>query len=80
MPTHRISPVQSPGAIVRAMYAVGRRLFGEVPTPEKLMAHRPALLLGLGALWTSIERFGALDARLRALLQLHVASLYDVAY
>jgi len=44
------------------------------------MAHRPALMLGIGALWTSIERFGALDGRLRALMQLHVARLYDVAY
>ena len=44
------------------------------------MAHRPALMLGIGALWTSIERFGALDGRLRALTQLHVAELYDVAY
>jgi len=60
--------------------AIGRRLFGEVPTPQKLMAHRPALMLGLGALWTSIERFGTLDGRLRALMQLHVARLYDVAY
>jgi len=34
-----------------------RRLFG-VPTPQKLMAHRPALMLGLSLLWTSIERFG----------------------
>jgi len=51
-----------------------------VPTPQKLMAHRPALMLGLGALWTSIERFGTLDGRLRALMQLHVARLYDVAY
>jgi hypothetical protein len=60
-------------------YAIGRRLFGKVPTPQKLMAHRPALMLGISALWTSIERFGTLDTRLRALVQLHVARLYDVA-
>lgn len=77
---HRIAPVERPGLVVRGTYAVGRRLFGEVPTPQALMAHRPALMLGIGALWTSIERFGALDARLRALLQLQVATLYDVAY
>ena len=80
MLTERIAPVEDPGVVVRGFYAIGRRLFGEVPTPEKLMAHRPALMLGLGALWTSIERFGALDERLRALLQLRVAELYDVAY
>jgi hypothetical protein len=80
MLTHRIAPVDDPGLVVRGFYAIGRRLFGEVPTPQKLMARRPALMLGLGALWTSIERFGTLDGRLRALMQLHVARLYDVAY
>jgi hypothetical protein len=80
MQAPRIAPVDNPGPIVRGMYAVGRRLFGDVPTPEKLMAHRPALMVGIGALWMSIERFGTLDARLRALLQLQVATLYDVAY
>lgn len=76
----RISTVEDPGPILRAFYGIGRRLFGQVPTPEKLMAHRPALLLGIGGLWTSIERFGRVDARVRALLQLQVATLYDVAY
>ena len=80
MHTQRIAPVQNPGLLVRASYAVGRRLFGDVPTPQTLMAHRPALMLGIGALWTSIERFGALDGRLRALLQVQVATLYDAAY
>jgi len=80
MHAHRIAPVENPGPLVRGSYAIGRRLFGDVPTPQKLMAHRPALMLGLGALWTSIERFGALEARLRALLQVQVATLYDAAY
>jgi hypothetical protein len=80
MHAHRIAPVENPGAVLRGTYAIGRRLFGDVPTPQKLMAHRPALMLGLGALWTSIERFGALDGRLRALLQLQVATRYDAAY
>jgi hypothetical protein len=80
MHAQRIAPVENPGPVIRGTYAIGRRLFGDVPTPQKLMAHRPALMLGIGALWTSIERFGALDDRLRALLQLQVATLYDAAY
>jgi hypothetical protein len=80
MQMHRIAPVENPGPVMRSMYAVGRRLFGDVPTPQKLMAHHPALMLGIGALWTSIERFGSLDGRLRALLQQQVATLYDAAY
>jgi hypothetical protein len=80
MHAHRIAPVENPGPVVRSLYAIGRRLFGDVPTPQKLMAHRPALMFGIGALWTSIERFGALGGRLRALLQLQVATLYDAEY
>lgn len=80
MLTERIVPIEQPGLMLRGAYAIGRRIFGDVPTPQKVMAHHPALMLGIGALWTSIERFAVLDGRLRALLQLHVATLYDVAY
>jgi hypothetical protein len=76
----RLSPVEDPGLLLRGFYAIGRRMFGQVPTPEKLMAHRPALMLGLGGLYGAIEWCGSLDARLRALLQLQVARLHDVAY
>jgi hypothetical protein len=37
-------------------------------------------MLGMGALWTSIECFASLDGRLRALLQLNVARVCDAAY
>jgi hypothetical protein len=80
MATERISPIDDPGFLLSGAYAIGRRIFGDVPTPQKVMAHHPALMVGIGALWTSIERFALLDRRLRALVQLHVATLYDVAY
>jgi len=76
----RVALVEDPGLMLRAFYAIGRKMFGQVPTPEKIMAHRPALLLGIGGFYGAIEWFGTLDARLRSLLQLHVASLYDSAY
>jgi hypothetical protein len=76
----RVTPVEEPGPILRVFYAIGRKLFGQVPTPEKIMAHRPALLLGIGGFYGAIEWFGALDARLRALLQLHVARLSRAPY
>jgi hypothetical protein len=80
MMTSRVTPIEEPGVALRAFYAVGRKLFGQVPLPEKIMAHRPALMLGMGGLYGAIEWFGTLDARLRALLQLHVARLHDAAY
>ncbi|MGH7308085.1 MAG: hypothetical protein ACREK6_05255 [Candidatus Rokuibacteriota bacterium] len=76
----RVTPVENPGLTLRAFYAIGQKMFGQVPTPEKIMAHRPALLLGMGGLYSAIEWFGTLDARLRALLQLQVARVYDSAY
>lgn len=76
----RISEIERPGLAVRAFYKVGERLFGQVPTPERIMAHRVPLMLGLGGLWSSIEWFGRLSAELRALLQLHVATLSQAAY
>jgi hypothetical protein len=76
----RISEVERPGLAVRAFYKIGERLFGAVPTPERIMAHRVPLMLGIGGLWGSMEWFGSVDKRLRALLQVHVAMLRDSAY
>jgi hypothetical protein len=69
-----------PGLLVRTCYRIGARLFGQVPTPERLMAHRLPLMLGIGALYGAIEWFGTIDRRLRALLNLQVAVLYGSPY
>jgi hypothetical protein len=52
----RVTPVEEPGPILRVFYAIGRKLFGQVPTPEKIMAHRPALLLGIGGFYGASTR------------------------
>ena len=76
----RISEVDRPGLAVRAFYKVGERLFGAVPTTERVMAHRVPLMLGIGGLWGSMEWFGTLEKTLRELLQVHVAELHGSAY
>ena len=38
------------------------------------------MMLGLGGLYTAIERFGTIEPQLRALLNLQVATLYGVPY
>ena len=76
----RISEVERPGLAVRAFYAIGERMFGAVPTPERIMAHRVPLMLGMGGLWGSMEWFGTIERSLRALLQLHVAELHGSVY
>ena len=76
----RISEIERPGLAVRAFYKVGERLFGAVPTTERVMAHRVPLMLGIGGLWGSIEWFSTIDRTLRELLQVHVAELRGSAY
>ena len=78
--SNRISAIDQPGLAVRAFYKIGARMFGQVPTPERIMAHRIPLMLGIGGLWTAIEWSARLSAELRALVQLHVARLSQAAY
>jgi len=72
--------IERPGLLTRTLFRIGERMFGEVPTPERLMAHRLPLMLGIGSLYGAIEWFAKIDARLRALLNVHVAALYGVPY
>src|SRR5258708_17226774 len=63
-PMTTISEVERPGLAVRAFYKIGEAMFGKVPTPERIMAHRVPLMLGLGALYGSLEWLGRIDAPL----------------
>ena len=76
----QIAEFKRPGMLTRIFFRIGERLFGRVPTPERLMAHRLPLMLGIGGLYGAIEWFGKIDAQLRALLNVHVAALYGVPY
>jgi len=77
---NHVREIERPGLAVRTFYRIGERMFGKVPTPERLMAHRLPLMLGLGGLYGAIEWFGRIDAQLRALLNAHVAILYGSPY
>ncbi len=76
----RLTAIDRPGLLGRLFYRIGERMFGAVPTPERLMAHRLPLMIGLGGLYGAMEWFGTIDAPLRALLNVHVAELYGSAY
>jgi hypothetical protein len=76
----RITDVEHPGPVTRAFFRIGERMFGQVPTPERVMAHRLPLMMGLGALYGAIEWFGRIEAPLRALLNVQVAALYGADY
>jgi hypothetical protein len=66
--------------LTRTFFKIGERMFGQVPTPERLMAQRLPLMVGLGGLYGAIEWFGTIDASLRALLNLQVAALYNAPF
>jgi len=69
-----------PGIMTKAFFKIGERMFGQVPTPERVMARRLPLMIGLGGLYGAIEWMGTIDARLRALLNVQVAALYRMPY
>jgi hypothetical protein len=76
----QVARIERPGVLARTFFRIGERMFGQVPTPERLMARRMPLMLGLGGLYGAIEWFGKIDAQLRALLNVQVATLYRVPY
>lgn len=76
----QIAQIERPGVLIRAFFKIGERMFGQVPTPQRLMAHRLPLMLGVGGLYGAIEWLGTIDSQLRALLNVQVAALYRVPY
>ncbi len=76
----QVAHIERPRLLARTFFRIGERMFGKVPTPERLMARRMPLMLGLGGLYGAIEWFGKVDAQLRALLNVQVAALYSVPY
>jgi hypothetical protein len=72
--------LERPGLVTRTFFKIGERMFGQVPTPERLMARRLPLMLGLGGLYGAIEWCGRIEGQLRALLNVQVAALYGVPY
>jgi hypothetical protein len=47
----QIAQIERPGVLIRALFKIGERMFGQVPTPERLMAHRLPLMFGIGGLY-----------------------------
>jgi hypothetical protein len=76
----QIDKIERPGLLTRVFFRIGERMFGKIPTPGRLMAQSLSLTLGLGGLYGAIEWFGKIDAQLRALLNVQVATLYDTPY
>jgi hypothetical protein len=76
----RYSEIKRPGLIVLLCDAIGRRLFGRVPTPQRIMARGLPLMAGLGALYGAIRWLGVIDPQLRSLLNVQVAQLSNSDY
>jgi hypothetical protein len=76
----QVTQTERPGVLTRTFFKIGERMFGQVPTPERLMARRLPLMLGIGGLYGAIEWFGTIDSQLRALLNVQVATLYNMPF
>ena len=76
----RTVQIEQPRGLTRILFKIGERMFGQVPTAERLMARRLPLMLGLGGLYGAIEWFGKIDNRLRALLNVQVAALHRAPF
>ena len=69
-----------PGLFARLVYFVARRKLGRVPQPLKVLVRNGALMTGVGAFETSLERSRHMPARLKDLASLRVALLVDCPF
>jgi hypothetical protein len=63
------------GLFTRVIYAMTKRKVGRVVMPVKIAAHRPKILWGYGQMEQSLFSSKLLDAGLKNLAQLRVATL-----
>ena len=73
-------PESTANPIVRTVYAISKRQYGQVPTPLKLFARRPLLLEGYGAFEWAFGRSGKLEERVKALVQIKAAAIAGCEY
>lgn len=65
--------VADPG--VRAFFKMNKEQFGFVLNPYRVYAHRPEIMYGYAALNAGVGRSGLLDASLKALVCIRVATI-----
>jgi len=68
-------PASKAGLMTGFAYRMARRRFGKVPEPLTLIAHHTWLVRGVGGFELALEKFRLVDARLKALAQIKVATL-----
>lgn len=62
-----------PGWLGRLVFALCRRKLGRVPEPVKVLHRNRALMMGVGAFETALERAELVPHRLKSLAELRVA-------
>lgn len=66
---------QRPGLFARLVYFIARRKLGHVPQPLKVLVGNGALMMGVGAFETALDKSTYLPERTKSLAQIHVAML-----
>lgn len=68
-------PKSEAGLLTRFAYWYSRRRFGKVPEPLTLVAHHPRLSRGYGLFELALQKARLVDARLKELASIKVATL-----
>jgi hypothetical protein len=73
-----MSRVEEPtrfGLVTRLLFWIVRRVLGKVPRPYRILAHRPALLLGQARFERAFQKSTRTPAVVKLLAQLRTSSL-----
>lgn len=64
---------EKPGLFARFVQFIARRKLGRTPEPLRVLQRNRALMIGVGAFETALERATLVPARTRSLAELRVA-------
>lgn len=70
----RIEGAPPKGLVARIIYWATRHKLGKVATPTKIVGHHPTILLGVGMMEGAFLRSGRVDAGLKTLASVRVAT------
>lgn len=71
----RLQGAEPKGLLTRIVYALTKRKVGRVVMPVQLVAHHPKILWGYGQMEQSLASSRLVDAAMKNLAQLRVATL-----
>jgi len=78
--SERIAPPRRRGLVARVIFFLTRRKIGKVPTPMRVMAHQPALLMGYARMELAQMKMSRVPGSLKALASIRTSTLLGCPY